>query len=81
MTSYYYEELKTQLYSDNCKPLYKMIKAIQEEFNEVIKVYNQYRYEREKQLALESWERKLNSIITQKESNVVTIRKGCKKLV
>jgi len=41
----------------------------------VIKVYNQYRYDKEKQLALESWERKLLSIITesQKKDNVVSI--------
>jgi integrase len=30
----------------------------------VIRVYNQYRYDKEKQAALESWERKLQSIIT-----------------
>ena len=30
----------------------------------VIKVYNQYRYAKEKQLALESWSRRLNNIIT-----------------
>jgi integrase len=29
----------------------------------VIRVYNQYRYDKEKQAALESWERKLQSII------------------
>jgi hypothetical protein len=30
----------------------------------VIKVYNQHRYDTEKQKALEAWERKLNSIIS-----------------
>jgi integrase len=30
----------------------------------IIKVYNQYRYDKEKQLALEAWERKLLSIVT-----------------
>jgi hypothetical protein len=29
-----------------------------------IKVYNQYRYDKEKQAALETWSRKLQSIIT-----------------
>lgn len=32
----------------------------------VIRVYNQYRYDKEKQSALESWERKLQSIIIQR---------------
>lgn len=42
----------------------------------VIKVYNQYRYDREKQVALEAWERKLKSIITGKPScKVVPIKK------
>jgi integrase len=41
----------------------------------VIKVYNQYRYELEKQKALESWERKLNSIITGAENRVVPIQR------
>lgn len=37
----------------------------------VIKVYNQYRYEKEKQAALEAWERKLTSIIKGKaEDNI-----------
>jgi len=40
----------------------------------VIKVYNQYRYDKEKQAALESWERKLTSIITGKGAgNVISI--------
>ena len=30
----------------------------------IIKVYNQYRYDKEKRLALETWDRKLRSIIT-----------------
>ncbi|KAB0670084.1 site-specific integrase [Oryzomonas sagensis] len=41
----------------------------------VIKVYNQYRYDKEKQAALETWERKLNSIITGTESNVIALRR------
>jgi integrase len=40
----------------------------------VIKVYNQYRYDKEKQMALEAWERKLNSIIAGTKNNVVSIR-------
>lgn len=43
----------------------------------VIKVYNQNKYDKEKQAALEAWERKLNSIFTAKESNVMPmIRKA-----
>jgi integrase len=41
----------------------------------VIKVYNQYRYDAEKQKALEAWERKLNNIIAGTTSNVVSIVK------
>jgi len=41
----------------------------------VIKVYNQYRYDTEKQKALEAWERKLNNIIAGTKSNVVSIAK------
>lgn len=37
----------------------------------VIKVYNQYRYDREKQAALEAWERKLNQIIGGKKADNV----------
>jgi len=37
----------------------------------VIKVYNQYKYDDEKQVALESWERKLRSIITGEKGNVI----------
>ena len=37
----------------------------------IIKTYNQNKYDNEKQQALEAWERKLNSIITGKESNVI----------
>jgi hypothetical protein len=38
-------------------------------------VYNRYSYAKEKQLALEQWERKLLSIVTesQKKDNVVSI--------
>jgi integrase len=39
----------------------------------VIKVYNQYRYDTEKQKVLETWERKLNSIISGTKNNVVAI--------
>jgi hypothetical protein len=44
----------------------------------IIKVYNQYRYDTEKQKALEAWERKLNSIISGTASKVITIRNGKK---
>lgn len=44
----------------------------------VIKVYNQYRYELEKQKALETWERKLKSIITGDKCKVVSIQSGGK---
>jgi integrase len=37
----------------------------------VIRVYNQYRYDREKQQALESWERKLKTIITGRNAGKV----------
>lgn len=37
----------------------------------VIKVYNQYRYDREKQAALEAWERKLTVIVTGKNFGMV----------
>jgi integrase len=37
----------------------------------VIKVYNQYRYDREKQAALEAWERKLRQIVTGKKADNV----------
>ncbi|OHB54679.1 MAG: hypothetical protein A2Y12_19155 [Planctomycetes bacterium GWF2_42_9] len=39
----------------------------------VVKIYNRHKYDLEKQKALEAWERKLNSIITVKESNVISI--------
>ena len=41
----------------------------------VIKVYNQYRYDKEKQAALEAWERKLQSILTDTKSKVVPMRR------
>jgi integrase len=41
----------------------------------VIKVYNQYRYDLEKQKALETWERKLKCIISSTESNVIPINR------
>jgi 5'(3')-deoxyribonucleotidase len=37
----------------------------------VIKVYNQYRYDREKQQALETWERKIRSITTGEKGKVI----------
>jgi len=46
----------------------------------VIKVYNLYRCDKEKQAALESWERKLKWIIGEKQArNVVRINSGRKK--
>lgn len=45
----------------------------------VIKVYNLYRYDKEKQLALESWARKLITFTTATHSNVVSIQTGKKK--
>lgn len=41
----------------------------------VIKIYNQYKYDKEKQMAMEAWERKLKSIITGKKSKVIQIGK------
>jgi integrase len=37
----------------------------------VIAIYNRHRYDKEKKAALESWERKLASIITGKSGNVI----------
>jgi integrase len=37
----------------------------------IIRTYNLNRYDKEKQMALEAWERKLLSIITDKKSNVI----------
>ena len=43
----------------------------------IIKVYNQNRYDREKQKALESWGRKLASIVSgAAKDNVVSITKA-----
>jgi integrase len=42
----------------------------------IIKVYNQYRYDKEKQIALEGWGRKLKSIITGEKGNVIPLRKA-----
>jgi len=39
----------------------------------IIKVYNLYRYDKEKQKALEAWERKLNCIINSTETKVIPI--------
>lgn len=44
----------------------------------IIRTYNVNRYDKEIQQALEAWERKLNSIITAKESNVIPIKAGKK---
>jgi len=42
----------------------------------VIRVYNLYRYDKEKQAALESWDRRLRSIITGEASGkVVSLRR------
>lgn len=44
----------------------------------IIRTYNLNRYDNEKQQALEAWERKLNSIISARESNVIPIKAGKK---
>lgn len=41
----------------------------------IIKVYNQYRYDKEKQMALEAWERKLNNIISGTASKVIPMKR------
>ncbi len=41
-------------------------------------IYNRYSYNKEKQMVMEQWERKLNSIISGKESKVIPIRAGKK---
>lgn len=47
----------------------------------VIKVYNQYRYDKEKQVALESWERKLTSITTGKATaNIISLAEARGKI-
>lgn len=42
----------------------------------IIRTYNRHDYDREKQQALEAWERKLKSITTGIESNVISIRRN-----
>lgn len=43
----------------------------------IIRTYNLNRYDKEKQAALESWERKLNSLVTGSQGNVIPmIRKA-----
>ncbi len=42
----------------------------------VIKVYNLYRYDKEKQMALESWARKLESIVTGTKGKVISIHQA-----
>jgi integrase len=39
----------------------------------VIAIYNRHHYDKEKQAALEAWDRKLTSIITGKKGNVISI--------
>ena len=41
----------------------------------IIRTYNRHGYDKEKQQALEAWERKLNSIITATESKVISIQR------
>ena len=41
----------------------------------VIRVYNQYRYDKEKQTALESWARKLESMTNNTDINIIPFRK------
>lgn len=41
----------------------------------IIRTYNLNRYDKEKQQTLETWERKLNSIITSTESKVIPMRR------
>jgi integrase len=38
----------------------------------VIKVYNQYRYEKEKQAVLDKWGRRLQSILTGEKAKILT---------
>lgn len=47
----------------------------------VIKVYNQYRYDREKQAALETWERKLNSIVSDEKTGAKVISMERRKII
>lgn len=42
----------------------------------VIKVYNVYRYDKEKQVALQRWQYKLKAIIDGKKNNVVSLKKA-----
>lgn len=42
----------------------------------VIKVYNQYKYDKEKQVALEAWERKLRSILTGEKGKVIPMNRS-----
>jgi len=41
----------------------------------IIKVYNVFKYDKQKQAALEAWERKLKSIITGEAGNVIPFRR------
>jgi integrase len=42
----------------------------------VVGIYNRYKYDREKQHAMESWERKLKNILTGEKGNVIPFRKA-----
>lgn len=46
-----------------------------------IRTYNKNKYDKEKQQALEAWDRKLNSIITGRTSNVISLQGHHKKAV
>jgi integrase len=46
----------------------------------IIGTYNRHGYDKEKQAALEAWDRKITSIITEKKNeNVISINEGHKK--
>lgn len=45
----------------------------------IIRTYNRHKYDKEKQLALEAWERKLKNIITGTENKVISIQAGRNK--
>jgi integrase len=45
----------------------------------IIATYNKNKYDKEKQVALEAWERKLQSILTGSVSNVININQGRRK--
>jgi len=48
----------------------------------IIRTYNRHDYDKEKQMALESWERKLNSIVTGEASGkIVNIQQESKSSI